>query len=80
MLSNRVLLEVVRLAASLGGGPLGQQALEEPPRDPDHATVLADLDPELHCLLLGIPMNVLGERKADLLGLRPSPALLSRPL
>jgi putative ABC transport system substrate-binding protein len=34
--------------------------LEHAPRDPDHATVLADLHPELHRLPLGIPAGVLG--------------------
>ena len=38
------------------------KALEYSPRDPDHAAVLADLDPELHGLPLGIPAGVLGER------------------
>jgi hypothetical protein len=43
-------LQIVRLDALLGGGPLRQQALEYAPRNPDHPTVLADLDPELHGL------------------------------
>jgi hypothetical protein len=47
-------LEIVRLDAALGGGPLGQQALEEAPRHSD-GVVLADLDPELHGMPLGIP-------------------------
>jgi hypothetical protein len=34
--------------------------LEHAPRNPDHAAVLADLDPELHGLPLGIPSGVLG--------------------
>ena len=29
-------LEIVRLDAALGGGPLGQEPLEHAPRDPDH--------------------------------------------
>jgi hypothetical protein len=37
--------------------------LEPTPRDPDPAAVLADLDPELHRLPLGIPASVLGERE-----------------
>jgi hypothetical protein len=36
------------------------KALEYSPRNPDHATVLADLDPELHGRPLGIPAGVLG--------------------
>ena len=66
MLSNRVLLEVARLDASLGGGPLGQQPPEDPSRDPDNAAVLADLDPELYGLLLGVPVGVLGEGEEHL--------------
>jgi hypothetical protein len=31
--------------------------------DPDHSTVLADPDPELHGLPLGIPAGVAGERR-----------------
>jgi hypothetical protein len=38
------------------------KALEYAPRDPDHAVVLADLDPELHRLPLAIPAGVLGGR------------------
>ena len=40
-----------------------------PPRNPDHTPVHADLDPELHRLPLGIPPGVLGVR----------PFLLSAP-
>ena len=54
-------LEIVRFDAPLGGGPLWEQSLEHAPRDPDHAVVLADLDPELHGLAFGIPAGVLGE-------------------
>ena len=36
------------------------KALEYSPGDPHHALVLADLDPELHGLPLGIPAGVLG--------------------
>jgi hypothetical protein len=54
-------LQVVRLNASFGCWPLGEQLLEYAPRDPDHGAVLADLDPELHGLPLGIPAGVLGE-------------------
>jgi hypothetical protein len=53
-------LEVVRLNAALGGGPLGQEALEDATRDTDRAGVLPDLDPELHGLPLGIPAGVRG--------------------
>jgi ABC-2 type transport system ATP-binding protein len=35
--------------------------LEHAPRDPDHTTVFADLDPELHGLLLGVPSGIFGE-------------------
>jgi hypothetical protein len=66
MLSNRVLLEVARLDASLGGGPLGQQPPEDPSRDPDNAAVLADLDPELDGLPFGVPAGILGEGKVEL--------------
>jgi hypothetical protein len=63
MLSNRGPLEIVPLDAPLGGWPLRQKALEDAPRNPDHTTVLADLDPELHGLLLGVPAGILGEGK-----------------
>jgi hypothetical protein len=39
--------------------------LKRAPRDPDHPAILADLDPELHGLPLGIPAGVLGEVKID---------------
>jgi hypothetical protein len=32
--------------------------LEHAPRHPDDAAVLANLDPELHGLLLGVPIDV----------------------
>jgi hypothetical protein len=63
MLSNRVRcpLEVVRLDAALGGGPLRQQPLEHAPRDPDHAVALADLNPRTpRPAARGIPVGVLG--------------------
>jgi hypothetical protein len=56
----------------LGGGPLGEQPLEHAPRDPDHAVVPADLDPELHGLPLGIPAGVLGVAKPPLRPVRRS--------
>ena len=37
------------------------EPLERAPRHPDHTLVLADLDPELKGLPLGIPAGVLGE-------------------
>ena len=43
------------LLPTTAGGPLGQERLEHAPQDPDHTAVLADLDPELHRLPLGIP-------------------------
>jgi len=49
------------LDAPFGGGPLREQPLEHPSRDPDHAVVIADLDPELHGLPLGIPAGILGD-------------------
>jgi hypothetical protein len=55
-------LEIVRLDTPLGGGPLGQEALEHPSRDPDDAVVLADLDPELDGLPVGIPPRILNCR------------------
>ena len=42
------------------GWPLREQPLEPAPWDPNHPAVLADLDPELHGLPLGIPAGVLG--------------------
>ena len=54
-------LEIISLDAPLGRGALREQPLEHPPRHPDHAVVLADLDPELYGLPLGIPAGVLGE-------------------
>jgi hypothetical protein len=49
-------LEVVRLNAAFGRGPLREQALEHAPWDPDHAAVLADLGG----LPLGIQAGILG--------------------
>jgi hypothetical protein len=49
------------LDAPLGGGPLGQGPLERAPRDPDDDVVLAELDPELARLPLGVPSRILGE-------------------
>ena len=60
MLSNRVRCR--QALTALRGRPLGKQALEDAPRHPDHAAVLADLDAELHGLPRGIPAGVLGER------------------
>jgi hypothetical protein len=37
--------------------------LEHAPRHPNHVAVLADLDPELHGLPIGIPADVLGKVK-----------------
>src|ERR1700757_2055923 len=54
-------LKVVCFDASFRGGPLGQEPLKDPPRYPDHATVFADLDTELHGLVLGVPSGILGE-------------------
>jgi hypothetical protein len=56
-------LDVVCLDAPLWGGPLRKQASEHAPRDPNHATVRADLDPELHRLPLGVLSGVLGDRE-----------------
>jgi hypothetical protein len=44
------------------------KALEYSPRNPDHATVLADLDPELDGLAFGIPAGVLRADATGLLG------------
>ncbi|HMD62594.1 MAG TPA: GYD domain-containing protein [Stellaceae bacterium] len=54
-------LQVVGLDAALGGGPLGQETLEHPPRHTNETAVLADLDPELHRLPFGIPAGVVGK-------------------
>jgi hypothetical protein len=56
------LLEIVSLTASLGGRPGRQEALEHPPRNPDNAIVLSDLDPELHGLPIRVPAGIFGER------------------
>jgi hypothetical protein len=56
-------LAVVGPQDALGGGPLREQPLEDAPRHPDQPAVLADLDPELHGLPLGIPAGVLGHRR-----------------
>jgi len=50
-------LEVVRLGAARGSGPLRQYPLEHAPRDPDEAAVFPDLDG----LVLGVPVGVFGE-------------------
>jgi hypothetical protein len=49
-------------------GWAGQEPLEHAPRPPDRPVILADLDPELHRLPLGIPAGVLGEVKIDYIG------------
>ena len=54
-------LQVVGFDAPFRCRPLRQQALEYAPSHPDHALVLADLDPELYSLSLGIPADVLGK-------------------
>jgi len=38
-------LAVVSLDALLRTGPVGEQALKDAPRDPDHTVVFADFDP-----------------------------------
>jgi len=43
--------------------------LEYAPRDPDHAAILSDLDPELDGLPIGIPAGILGEGEENM-GLR----------
>ena len=53
-------LEVVTFDVPLGVGARAGP-LENAPRDPDDAAVLADLNPELHILPFGIPAGVLGE-------------------
>ena len=53
-------LSVAGFNTPLWGGPLGEQPLEHAPRHSNHAAVLADLDPELHRLPLGLPAGVLG--------------------
>jgi hypothetical protein len=53
------LLTTSTAPSSAALGRVGEQALKHAPRDPDHAFVLADLDPELHGLPLGIPVGVL---------------------
>jgi hypothetical protein len=45
---------------TVGDGSFREEALEHAPRDPDHAAVFADLDPELHRLPLGVPAGILG--------------------
>jgi hypothetical protein len=45
----------------VGFDALRQEPLEYAPWHLHHATVLADVDPELHRLPLGIPAGVLGE-------------------
>ena len=52
-------LEIVGLDAPLRRRSFGQKTLEHPPRNPDHTTVLPNLDAELHRLPLGIPAGVL---------------------
>ena len=62
-------MEIVRLDAPLGDGRLRAQPLEHPPGNPDHAAVLADLDPKLDGLWTGIPACILGEGEENM-GLR----------
>jgi hypothetical protein len=61
MFSNRVRWRYYASTHRSGGWPLQKEALKHPPRDPDHATVLPDLDPELDGLPLRVPVGVLGE-------------------
>jgi hypothetical protein len=63
MLSKRVRWRLIGFDASLRRGTLREQPLEHAPREPDHAAVLADLDPDFHRLPIGVPAGVLG--KAD---------------
>jgi hypothetical protein len=51
--------------------------LEDAPRNPDYAVVLADLDPELNGLALGIPAGVLGKRRLG--NGSPCAILVTRP-
>ena len=53
-------------------GWAGQEPLEHAPRPPDRPVILADLDPELHRLPLGIPAGVLGVAKPPLRPVRQS--------
>ena len=54
---------MVRFDALLGGGPLREQPLKHPARDPCHAVVLPDLDPELHSLALAFQRATSGRVK-----------------
>ena len=48
--------------------PLRQQPLEHPPRDPDHAAVFVDLDPELYGLVVGVSMGRPGASRCPMQG------------
>ena len=50
-----------RLLPTTAGGPLGQQPLENGLRHPDHAAVLADLDPNSTAWRSAFPAGVLGK-------------------
>ena len=52
-------LEAVSLDTAIRGRPFREEALECSARDPNHAAVFADLDPELYGLPLGIPSGTL---------------------
>jgi hypothetical protein len=47
-----------RLTHRSGVGPLGQEALEHAPPDPNHAAVLTKLDPKLHGLPIRVPAGI----------------------
>jgi hypothetical protein len=61
MSQHHQFLKAIRLSSP----EIRRQALEYAPRHPDHAVILAYLDPELHGLPLGIPAGVLGEGEED---------------
>jgi hypothetical protein len=71
-------LEIVGFDAPLGSRPLGAQPLEYAPRDPDHAAVFADLDPELHRPAARHPAGVPRERRWEMTALALSCSLARR--
>jgi hypothetical protein len=61
-------LQVVRFDTTLGRGGIGQQVLEQTPRYPHHAAVLAYFNAELHSLPRGIPSTIIGKREEHRFG------------
>jgi hypothetical protein len=65
-------IHVIGFEAALRGWGLVEQELENPPRHPNHALILADTDAELDGTLISVPSGIWRkpEEHRDLLGAR----------